>query len=59
MLTRLPTLTALALQHLISDQKFLFVGHESKPESMFKESSIVSNDDALVVSLWIRWHWKF
>ena len=31
---------ALALQHLISDQNFLFVGHESKPESMFKNPQL-------------------
>jgi len=31
---------ALALQHLISDQKILFVGHDSKPESMFKNPQL-------------------
>ena len=31
---------ALALQHLISDQNILFVGHESKPESMFKNPQL-------------------
>jgi len=30
------TVRALALQHLITDQNILFVGHGSKPESMFK-----------------------
>ena len=31
---------ALALQHLIKDQKILFVGHDSKPESMFNNSQL-------------------
>ena len=31
---------ALALQHLVSDQKILFVGHDSKPESMFKNPQL-------------------
>ena len=31
---------ALALQHLISDQNILFVGHDSKPESMFKNPQL-------------------
>jgi len=30
------TVRALALQHLITDQNILFVGHGSKPKSMFK-----------------------
>ena len=29
---------ALALQHLIKDQNILFVGHGTKPESMFNNS---------------------
>jgi len=31
---------ALALQHLIKDQNILFVGHGSKPESMFNNSQL-------------------
>ena len=31
---------ALALQHLITDQNILFVGHDSKPESMFKNPQL-------------------
>ena len=31
---------ALALQHLITDQNILFVGHGSKPESMFKNPQL-------------------
>ena len=31
---------ALALQHLIKDQKILFVGHGTKPESMFNNSQL-------------------
>ena len=31
---------ALALQHLITDQNILFVGHDSKPESMFKNAQL-------------------
>ena len=31
---------ALALQHLIKDQNILFVGHDSKPESMFKNPQL-------------------
>ena len=31
---------ALALQHLIKDQKIMFVGHQSKPESMFRNPQL-------------------
>ena len=31
---------ALALQHLIADKNILFVGHDSKPESMFKNPQL-------------------
>ena len=34
---------ALALQHLIKDQNILFVGHDSKPESMFKNPQLFSS----------------
>ena len=31
---------ALALQHLVTDQNILFVGHDCKPESMFKNPQL-------------------
>jgi len=37
------TVRALALQHLITDQNILFVGHGSKPESMFKNPHLFTS----------------
>ena len=36
----LPISRALALQHLIKDQNILFVGHGTKPESMFNNCQL-------------------
>ena len=50
---------AFALQHLIKDQNILFVGHGTKPESMFNNSQLFPINDAMVVSIWTRWDWQF
>ena len=34
---------AIALQHLIKDQNILFVGHGTKPESMFKNPHVATS----------------